>query len=165
MLPACSDGDAIYTDVELLRLLFGRKWRYAVLQELLLRPGRLSELRRTIPACSKKMLVDTLHDLESVGLVARVDLSGKLRKVEYPALRVKAHRHCPSGMFAEDEDGGFGAGAWRLCIGVLRDEFAGLVDLQGSGVTFLGERHAVSMVTSSGRAASWRSMWAVTLAW
>ena len=92
MLPACSDGDAIYTDVELLRLLFGRKWRYAVLQELLLRPGRLSELRRTIPACSKKMLVDTLHDLESVGLVARVDLSGKLRKVEYRITSAYAER-------------------------------------------------------------------------
>lgn len=54
------------------------------------------------------------------------------------ALWVKAHRHRASGMSAEDDDGGFGAGARRLGIRVFRGEFAVLVDLQGSGVTLLG---------------------------
>ncbi len=40
-------------------------------------------------------------------------------------------------MFAEHDDGGLGTEAWRLGVRVLRREFAGLVDLQGSGMPLL----------------------------
>ena len=46
-------------------------------------PVRLGQLRRLIPNASKKMLVQQLHELEKDGIIARTDLSGKIKHVEY----------------------------------------------------------------------------------
>ena len=43
----------------LLRTLFQGKWRLRLLQEMIGGPVRLSQLRRAIPDCSKKVLIDT----------------------------------------------------------------------------------------------------------
>jgi DNA-binding HxlR family transcriptional regulator len=46
-------------------------------------PTRLSDLKRAIPECSKKMLIDNLHSLEAIGWLEREDLSEGARKVAY----------------------------------------------------------------------------------
>ena len=56
---------------ELLKAIFQAKWRFRVLREL------------AIPECSKKVLIDTLHSLESLSLIRRVDYSTKVKRVEY----------------------------------------------------------------------------------
>ena len=67
----------------LLRTLFQGKWRLRVLQEMIAGPVRLSQLRRAIPGCSKKVLIDTLHGLEETGWVNRREYGTNLRRVEY----------------------------------------------------------------------------------
>ena len=67
----------------LLRTLFQGKWRFRVLQEMIAGPVRLSQLRRAIPGCSKKVLIDTLRGLEETGWVKRREYDSRLRKVEY----------------------------------------------------------------------------------
>jgi DNA-binding HxlR family transcriptional regulator len=46
-------------------------------------PIRLGQLRRLIPRASKKVLVQQLRELENDGVIARTDLSGKIKHVEY----------------------------------------------------------------------------------
>ena len=66
-----------------MQAIFQVKWRFRVLRELAKAPMRLSRLRRAIPECSKKVLIDTLHSLESLSLIRRVDYSTKVKRVEY----------------------------------------------------------------------------------
>ncbi len=66
-----------------LKMLFHGKWRFAVVRELVSGPARLSHLRRKIPDCSKKVLIDTLHGLEQIGWVQRQEYATRLRRVEY----------------------------------------------------------------------------------
>ena len=47
------------------------------------RPKRLSELRRAIPATSKKALTASLRSLEAAQIVLRRDLSSSVLRVEY----------------------------------------------------------------------------------
>ena len=70
-------------DAELLKAIFHGKWRFFVLRELVDAPMRLSGLRRAIPDCSKKVLIDTLHGLEAAKLIARVEYPTAVKKVEY----------------------------------------------------------------------------------
>ena len=44
---------------------------------------RLSQLRRMFPQASKKMLAQSLREMERDGPIIRTDLSGRLRHVEY----------------------------------------------------------------------------------
>ena len=67
----------------LLRTLFQGKWRLQVLQELMKGPARLSQLRRVLPACSKKVLIDTLHGLAEIGWIVRTEYPARVRRVEY----------------------------------------------------------------------------------
>ncbi len=54
-----------------------------MLQEIVKGPVRLSQLKRAVPECTKKVLIDTLHGLEELGWIARREYATKLRKVEY----------------------------------------------------------------------------------
>ena len=74
-------GTSCPKDAELLKAIFHGKWRLEVLRQLVVKPMRLSALVRAIPGCSKKVLIDTLHGLEAVKLVNRVEFSTKLKKV------------------------------------------------------------------------------------
>ena len=71
------------TDTDLLRIVFQGKWRLRVLQEIVRGPIRLSQLRRAVPECTKKVLIDTLHGLEELGWIARKEYPTKLKRVEY----------------------------------------------------------------------------------
>lgn len=70
-------------DTELLRVLFQGKWRLKIVSRISLGPTRLSELRRSIPECTKKMLIDNLHALENLGWVVRCEVPSTVRRVEY----------------------------------------------------------------------------------
>lgn len=59
------------------------KWTVQVLCALLDGPVRLSQLRRLIPAASKKTLTANLRSLESLQLILRRDLSNSVLHVEY----------------------------------------------------------------------------------
>ena len=59
------------------------KWKIGILFILQRGPARLSQLRRTFPSASKKMLTQHLREMERDGLIIRTDLSGRLRHVEY----------------------------------------------------------------------------------
>ena len=57
------------------------KWKTRILSQLQHGPTRLSQLRRMFPEASKKMLTQHLRKLDGNGLVVRIDLSGRLRRV------------------------------------------------------------------------------------
>jgi DNA-binding HxlR family transcriptional regulator len=59
------------------------KWKMRILSQLQHGPIRLSQLRKMFPDASKKMLTQHLREMEKDGLVNRIDLSGRLRHVEY----------------------------------------------------------------------------------
>jgi DNA-binding HxlR family transcriptional regulator len=59
------------------------KWTVQILCALLDGPVRLSQLRRLIPAASKKALTANLRSLEKLHLIVRRDLSSSVLHVEY----------------------------------------------------------------------------------
>ncbi|APR81106.1 Redox-sensing transcriptional regulator QorR, putative [Minicystis rosea] len=61
----------------------GDKWSTLVLVTLADGPRRFSEVRRAIPDISKRMLTQTLRDLERDGLIARTVFPTKPPSVEY----------------------------------------------------------------------------------
>jgi DNA-binding HxlR family transcriptional regulator len=61
----------------------GDKWTTLIVIVLALRPHRFSEIRRAIPDISKRMLTQTLRDLERDGLIARRVFPTKPPSVEY----------------------------------------------------------------------------------
>ncbi len=61
----------------------GDKWTMLALVSLAQRPRRFSELHRAIPDISKRMLTQTLRELERDGLAEREVFPTKPPKVEY----------------------------------------------------------------------------------
>lgn len=61
----------------------GDKWTTLIVIVLSQRPHRFSEVRRAIPDISKRMLTQTLRDLERDGLIARRVFPTKPPSVEY----------------------------------------------------------------------------------
>jgi DNA-binding HxlR family transcriptional regulator len=59
------------------------KWTVQILCALLAGPVRLSQLRRLMPAASKKGLTTNLRALQKVELISRRDLSNSVLHVEY----------------------------------------------------------------------------------
>ncbi len=87
-----------------LQMLFRGKWRFAVVKELVSGPARLSQLRRKIPGCSKKVLIDTLHGLEQIGWVQRQEYATRLRRVEYTLQDEWAKRIIESVAIVEESE-------------------------------------------------------------
>jgi DNA-binding HxlR family transcriptional regulator len=61
----------------------GDKWTTLIVIVLAQRPHRFSEIRRSIPDISKRMLTQTLRDLERDGLIARRVYPTKPPSVDY----------------------------------------------------------------------------------
>jgi len=77
-----------------IQLLQG-KWKVRILCMMRRAPVRLGQLQRLIPLASKKVLIENLRELERDGLIARTDLGGTVRRVEYAlseSLVVTIHR-------------------------------------------------------------------------
>jgi DNA-binding HxlR family transcriptional regulator len=68
--------------LRVVELLQG-KWTIQILCEIREGPVRLSELKRSIPAASKKALTASLRFLEVKRVVLRRDLSSSVLHVEY----------------------------------------------------------------------------------
>ncbi len=61
----------------------GDKWSMLMVMALAAKPHRFGEMRRAIPDISKRMLTQTLRDLERDGLVTRHVFPTKPPSVEY----------------------------------------------------------------------------------
>lgn len=68
---------------ELAISLLQGKWKLRILQHLRLGPARFNQLLRAFPGASKKVLTQQLREMEEDGIIARIDLSGSQRHVEY----------------------------------------------------------------------------------
>ena len=63
--------------------LIGSKWKLLILRNLMHRPWRFNELRRSIGGISPKVLTDSLRSLEEDGSVVRTVYAEVPPRVEY----------------------------------------------------------------------------------
>jgi DNA-binding HxlR family transcriptional regulator len=83
----------------------GGKWTVLILIALAERAQRFSELRRALPDVSKRMLTQSLRDLERDGLVSRRVYPTKPPSVEYRLARLGESMLDPlAGLVAWAED-------------------------------------------------------------
>lgn len=69
--------------VERVFKLFGKRWTGIVVASLLSGPVHFSDLRRTVPGISERMLSDRLTELQAAGLVVREVHAGPPLRVAY----------------------------------------------------------------------------------
>ena len=74
-MPACP----VATTVQLI----GSKWKLLILRNLLVRPWRFNELRKSLEGISQKVLTDSLRSMEEDGLVTRAVYPEVPPRVEY----------------------------------------------------------------------------------
>lgn len=74
-LPDCPVATTVY--------LIGNKWKLMILRNLLARPNRFGELRKTIPGISAKVLTENLRAMEQDGIVIRTAYAEMPPRVEY----------------------------------------------------------------------------------
>ena len=74
-LPECP----VATTVEVI----GSKWKLLILRNLLVRPWRFNELKRSLDGISQKVLTDALRALENDGIVIRTVYPEVPPRVEY----------------------------------------------------------------------------------
>ena len=63
--------------------LIGSKWKLLILRNLLARPWRFNELRKSLEGISQKVLTDSLRSMEEDGLVTRTVYPEVPPRVEY----------------------------------------------------------------------------------
>lgn len=74
-LPACP----VATTVSLI----GSKWKLLIMRNLLMRPWRFNELRKSLDGISQKVLTDSLRSMKEDGLVVRTVYAEVPPRVEY----------------------------------------------------------------------------------
>ena len=74
-LPECP----VATTVQLI----GSKWKLLILRNLLQRPWRFNELKRSLDCISQKVLTDSLRSMEEDGLITRTVYPEVPPHVEY----------------------------------------------------------------------------------
>lgn len=74
-LPECN----VATTVQII----GSKWKILILRNLLSRPWRFNELRKSLDGVSQKVLTDSLRQLEADGIVCRMVYPEVPPRVEY----------------------------------------------------------------------------------
>ena len=74
-LPECP----VATTVQII----GSKWKLLILRNLLVRPWRFNELKRSLEGVSQKVLTDALRALEADGIVIRTAYQEVPPRVEY----------------------------------------------------------------------------------
>lgn len=74
-LPACPVATTVH--------LIGNKWKLLILRNLLAKPNRFNELRRTITGISQKVLTDNLRSMEQDGIIIRTVYAEVPPRVEY----------------------------------------------------------------------------------
>ena len=74
-LPECP----VATTVQLI----GSKWKLLILRNLMARPWRFNELKKSLDGISQKVLTDSLRALEADGIVVRTVFPEVPPRVEY----------------------------------------------------------------------------------
>ena len=74
-LPECP----VATTVQLI----GSKWKLLILRNLMQRPWRFNELRKSLEGISQKVLTDSLRSMEADGLITRTVYPEVPPRVEY----------------------------------------------------------------------------------
>ena len=74
-LPECD----VATTVQII----GNKWKLLIMRNLLMRPWRFNELRKSLDGVSQKVLTDSLRQLESHGIILRTVYREAPPRVEY----------------------------------------------------------------------------------
>lgn len=74
-LPACP----VATTVQLI----GSKWKLLILRNLLVRPWRFNELKKSLEGISQKVLTDSLRSMEADGIITRTVYPEVPPRVEY----------------------------------------------------------------------------------
>lgn len=74
-LPECPAATAIQ--------LIGSKWKLLIIRNLLHRPYRFNELKRSLEGISHKVLAESLRSMESDGLITRTIYDTRPPMVEY----------------------------------------------------------------------------------
>ena len=64
-------------------MLIGNKWKTFIIQQLMDRPFRFSELRRAIPGISEKVLTDNLRAMEKDSIITRTVFPEVPPRTEY----------------------------------------------------------------------------------
>ena len=70
-------------DVATTVQIIGNKWKLLILRNLLVRPWRFNELRKSLEGVSQKVLTDSLRQLESDGIISRTVYPEVPPRVEY----------------------------------------------------------------------------------
>ena len=63
--------------------LIGTKWKLLILRNLLARPWRFNELRKSLDGISQKVLTDSLRSMEEDGIITRTVYPEVPPRVEY----------------------------------------------------------------------------------
>lgn len=63
--------------------LIGSKWKLLIMRNLLERPWRFNELRKSLDGISQKVLTDSLRSMEDDGIITRTVYPEVPPKVEY----------------------------------------------------------------------------------
>lgn len=63
--------------------LIGNKWKLLIIRNLLVRPWRFNELRKSLDGISQKVLTDSLRSMEADGLITRTVYPEVPPRVEY----------------------------------------------------------------------------------
>jgi DNA-binding HxlR family transcriptional regulator len=74
-MPACPVATTV--------ALIGSKWKLLILRNLLERPWRFNELKRSLEGVSQKVLTDSLRSMEEDGLITRTVYPEVPPRVEY----------------------------------------------------------------------------------
>ena len=74
-MPACPVATTV--------ALIGSKWKLLILRNLMARPWRFNELRRSLEGISQKVLTDSLRSMEEDGLITRTVYPEVPPRVEY----------------------------------------------------------------------------------
>ena len=74
-LPECP----VATTVQLI----GNKWKLLILRNLLARPWRFNELRKSLDGISQNVLTESLRSMESDGIIVRTVYAEMPPRVEY----------------------------------------------------------------------------------
>jgi DNA-binding HxlR family transcriptional regulator len=63
--------------------LIGSKWKLLIIRNLLVRPWRFNELKKSLEGVSQKVLTDSLRSLEEDGIITRTVYPEVPPRVEY----------------------------------------------------------------------------------
>ena len=75
LLPECP----VATTVQLI----GNKWKLLIIRNLLERPWRFNELKKSLDGISQKVLTDSLRSMETDGIITRTVYAEVPPRVEY----------------------------------------------------------------------------------